>query len=301
MAMMLACFVGGTLVVLGVLPRLEPADRRTALFLAVAFEPVLVETLVGGQFAGWAYVAFAAALAADRCGRPWTAGVVLGVLLYKPPLLALAGIGLVAGRRWRTVAGVAAGVGAALAVSLALVGVDGLVAWVDGMLRFAARSGSGESFLADWKYVDVQSFMRMLLPAHAAAGRMIALAGAAAAVGVLCVAWWHHGGDDARRPLLWAATLAWTPVVAGYGPVYDTALVALALLVAADATVAAGVRHRPAFLGVLAAVAVVPWVTQPLALVTGVQFYTLVLLGVGAWCLRLARAETGWTSTTAGV
>jgi hypothetical protein len=141
----------------------------------------------------------------------------------------------------------------------------------------------------------------MLLPAHPAAGRAVALAVGAAAVGVVGVAWGRHGGDDARRPLLWAATLAWTPVVAGYGPVYDTALVALALLVAADATVASGGGHRPVFRRMLAAVAVVPWVTQPLALATGVQVYTLVLLGVGAWCLRVAHAEAGWTSAAPGV
>jgi hypothetical protein len=300
MAGALACFAGGTGLVLRVLPRLGPADRRTAFFLVAAFEPLLVETVVGGQFAGWAYVAFAAALVADRQGRPWTAGLALGALLYKPPLLALAGIGLVAGRRWRTVAGVAAGAAAAAGVSLAVVGVEGIVAWVDGMLRFAARTASGEAFLADWKYVDVRSFARLLLPGHPGAGRALATAGAAAAIGVLGFAWWRHGGDDARRPLLWAATLAWTPVVGGYGPVYDTVLVALALLVVADAAVADAHRRR-AFLRMLAAVAVVPWVTQPLAIATGVQVYTVVLLAVGAWCFRLARAEAGWTSAAPGV
>jgi hypothetical protein len=290
MAIALACVVGGTLLVLRTLPRLGPEDRRTALFLTVAFEPVLVETVVGGQFAGWAYLAFAAALAADRRGRSFTAGVALGVLLYKPPLLALAGVGLVAGRRWRTVAGVVAGVGLAAAVSLAVVGVGGGGAWMEGMLRFAERSGGGESFLASHKYVDLQSFARLLVPARPATGRVLALGGTTAAVVVLAFAWWRHGRDDARRPLLWGATLAWTPVVGGYGPVYDTALVALALLVAGDTTVGPDATHRATFLRLLAAVAVVPWVTQPLAIASGVQTYTLVLLGVGAWLLRLAHA-----------
>jgi len=107
-----------------------------------------------------------------------------------------------------------------------------------------------------------------------------------AAVSLASYSGW--GGSDSA--LLWAATLAWTPVFAIYGPIYDAVLLVPALLLlVAGRLYARGPKLPESLRFLVTAVYVVPWFTQALARATGVQIFTLTAAALGAYALHLAR------------
>ena len=78
-------------------------DRdSTVLWLALAF-PGLFQNLMHGQNGCLTLALLSGALLLQS--RPWLAGVLLGGLLCKPQLLPLVAVALLAGRHWRSLAG----------------------------------------------------------------------------------------------------------------------------------------------------------------------------------------------------
>ena len=110
--------VGGTasamLCLRAILPRAWPN-------LAIVAFPGLVVNAAIGQAGFVATICFSAAmLLLER--RPFLAGACLGVLAYRPQLALCVPVALLAARRWRAVAGCAAGVTALVLVSAAVLG-----------------------------------------------------------------------------------------------------------------------------------------------------------------------------------
>lgn len=85
-----------------------------ALGLALAF-PGLFQNVMHGQNGCFSLALLAGALMLEK--RPWLAGALLGLLLYKPHLLPLAGVALLASGQWR-------GLAAMTGVALGLVAVS---------------------------------------------------------------------------------------------------------------------------------------------------------------------------------
>jgi len=92
-----------------------------------------------------------------------------------------------------------------------------------------------------------------------------------------------------ERDLLWAATLTWTLVLNLYLGIYDTTLVVLSVLLFTNFLYVRSVPTRPAlspqYKVLLLLLYVVPWLTQPVARLTHIQLYTLVLGLFGAYQL----------------
>ncbi len=92
------------------------------LLLALAAPAVLINA-VGGQNGAWtAALLGGGLLLLER--RPYVAGVLFGLMIYKPHLALLLPVALVAGRKWRTVFATAATAGGLLAASVALFGTQ---------------------------------------------------------------------------------------------------------------------------------------------------------------------------------
>jgi hypothetical protein len=289
----LSLSIGLTLAGLGLLrARLSDvprADWTIAALLALSFEPLVMECWLGGQTSAFGFLVFALALYCDGRGRPALAGLALALALYKPPLLLLVLPLLVVARRWRMLAGFAAGGLGLAGVSLLAVGRGGCLAYFRLLTGFARLSMGNEPGFPRWKYVDLASFVRLLFGELPPAGWLPILA--AVAIGLLFLArlWWRYGklSPDGRK-LAWAAALTWTLVFNVYVGVYDTVLVVPAVLLTFDSVreKAGGVpRGLRVFLVLMY---VVPWVSQHLALAVGFQPYTLVLAALGAYQLRLA-------------
>ena len=92
--------------------------------------------------------------------------------------------------------------------------------------------------------------------------------------------------------LAWASTLALTPVLNVYGPIYDVTLVVPGVLIGSNALRRQSPTEWPlAFRWLLAIVFVGALVTQPLAQTLGFQPLTLVLLALGLFFLREIATE----------
>ncbi|HET9019823.1 MAG TPA: glycosyltransferase family 87 protein [Acetobacteraceae bacterium] len=184
-----------------------------ARFLPVVAFPAVIWTVGLGQNALLtAAILGGGLMLLDR--RPALAGVVLGLLCYKPHFGLLLPVALIAGRRWRAVAGAAAAVAALGALSLALFGWR---CWHDYLLAFAA-SGS--------VYASGQvSFAAMVTPFGAAllwgASSSVAtvVQGVALLLAAAVVAWVWRQPDAplaARASVLLAATLIAVPLALFY-------------------------------------------------------------------------------------
>ena len=251
--------------------------------------PFLVECLAGGQTSAFGFFCLAAAIVSERKGRLFVSGLILSLCAYKPTLLLLIVPMLLITRRYKTLLGFFAGLAVLAIVSLLTVNVDGLVGFINTLLYFTTASTSVVSGLRTWKYVDVNSFFRLLTGEHVYLRWF--LTGAAFLFGLpfLVKTWWH----PSDRNLVWAITIASTLVLNLYVGIYDSTLVVLSALLTADVLYRTYHGKLPAsYKLILVLVYVVPWMTQPLARVTGVQVFTVVLAGF-AWYCGFAAAQCG--------
>lgn len=119
--------------------------------------------------------------------RPVVAGMLLGMLCYKPHFGILVPVALLAGRHWQAVAAAAATVLALVALSVILLGPD---TWIGFFDRLPLQGQVLEFRAAAWSWMPSVFAMMRLLGASSPAAYLvqgISAIGAAAAVAVL----WH--------------------------------------------------------------------------------------------------------------
>ncbi len=167
-------------------------------------------------------------------GRPLVAGVLLGLLTYKPQLWLLAPVALVASRQWQALAATILTAGFMVLASVAVFGIEPWRAWIGWFVDappeiyqtwLQAGRLHGESVYANLALIGASHGL-------ATAGQSIAtlLAG-------LCV-WWCYRRPLRRTPQL-AVLLAATVLAAPHVTNYDTVL----LVVAATLVFADGLDH----------------------------------------------------------
>jgi len=268
----------------------QAGDRTTALVLLLAFEPFVMECWLGGQLSAVAFFLFALAFHLEMRGRAMLSGLALGLCLYKPTLLVLFLPMLGVGRRGWTFAGAALGGTFLAGVAILAVGWDESLHYLQ-VLRGFSEETAGSLKLRDWKYVDLNTFFRLLLGGTSIWQRAVLVATCAGPLAYLARLWWTFGREgEAVRRLTWAATLTGTCVLNVYFGVYDTVVAAAAALITADVLRAArpGTPFPAVFKWLMVLLFVVPWVTQPLARCTHVQTYTLVLCALLVFEMRSA-------------
>ncbi len=261
---------------------LPERQRRTATLLALGSPLYILETWIGGQVSVLAFLIVAAALYLLARRFEWRAGLALGLLAFKPTLCAVPLLMLVAGRRWRVLAGAAAGIAALALLSFLAVGAEGLRAWYATLAVYRTLALGPEATFRRFKYVDLNSFFQMLLAGWEGAAPVLALLAAGALLAWLARAWWRYSNlDPAGVRLLWSATLAAALLVNLYLPVYD------ALLLAACMALLAGARGG-ALTPWLVAFYLVPWLTQSFAEFLRLQLLTPLVAAYCVWAIRAA-------------
>jgi hypothetical protein len=273
-AISLALYVGGILLALSTCKAMPAPTRRLAMLLALAFEPFVIETFHGGQLTSLGVFAVGLFLWLGHRDRPWIAGAALALLLYKPTLLVWIGPAMVLTGQWRMLAGFGLGAAALTCASVVLAGWPACVAYGQNLLHYARWATESEAVFRTWKFVDVNSFCRLL---GAPALGPVALA----ACGACVAAWmWRHRAQPQR---VFAMAVLATPIINLYVGIYDMALAVPALLALA------GDRPGPLPRRVTALIALVyaaPWVTQHLAAAVGAQIITpLAVLAVARLAL----------------
>lgn len=258
----------------------------TALLVALSFWPFLVECLAGGQTSAFGFFSLALAIALETRSRFWS-GVALALCAYKPTFLLLIVPMLFVTGRWLTIAGLAAGNVVLGLISLAAVGVQGCINFVNRLLFFTNNTTANTDLKA-WKYADINAFMRLLMP-HQTNLRLAITAVIALLVIPFLVAKWWRLREDSQRRLLWALTITWTPVLTIYMGIYDSTILVLAGLLLTAELYSRGYRPDSfpfSYRCFLLLIYLSPWFTQSIALLTGVQIYTLAVAAFGVYQLR---------------
>lgn len=288
-----ALYVGGLALMARSLSSLPNRDWTVAVLVAISFEPFLMECWLGGQLSAVGFFCLGLAMACDQKPVPVATGMAVGLCLYKPTLLVLTVPMLLVARRWKELLGFLVSGCILVLVSLAAVGWDGCHEFVNSLIDFSGSATGAVMELKTWKYVDLNSFLRLLF-GSSPANRTALLCIVAAPLTWLASAWWRwHSLTPSGRKLVWAATLSGTVVFNLYVGIYDSILCVLGMLLTADVLVGGGLKEAPLFTPGFRLLALLlylaPWLSQPLARLVHVQLYTLVLAAVAIYPLFLLR------------
>lgn len=294
-AFSIGLYVAGLKIIWRMLSAMPRDAWPTALLLALSFMPFLVECLAGGQSSAFGFFWLSLALYLEWQGRDIISGVALAFCLYKPTLLALILPMLFITRRVSTLLGFAIGFLGLAILSLLAVGWQGCINYVEMLIHFTSASTATVSGLRGWKYVDINSFSRLLAGEHAYVRWIIALAAAGVVLPLVVKSWLMDRPERERtRRLVWAATITLTLVLNVYLGIYDATLVVISALLTTDVLSQRAVGDRPlltpAYKYLLLSLYLVPWFTQSFARLTGIQLYTLILAVFGLYQLRQIRA-----------
>jgi hypothetical protein len=288
-----ALFLGALRLLRTALPHISEHDWRTAILMSVSFMPFLVECLAGGQTTAVGFFCFSLALACERWDRRLLSGLALSLCAYKPTLLILTIPMLLLTRRWLTIAGVAMGSAGLGLISLLTVGRDGCLAFIQRLLSFANASTAVEITYRSWKYVDVNTFFRALLGGQPYLRWFLTAAVFVVGLSFLFRIWWRAPSDSDTQKIVWALVLTWTLVLNIYLGIYDSTLVVIGALLLLDPLYRNRDLERPVFSSrlkfMLLLLYLTPWVTQPIARLTNVQIYTIVLAGFGVYLIKQQR------------
>jgi hypothetical protein len=153
--------------------------------------------------------------------RPVAAGVLFGLLSYKPQLALLVPIALLAARSWRALASAAVTSLLLVAVSMAVFGVDAWRSWIE----MAGGAGNLAPLTIAGRLPGASVFACAILfgAAPLVATALQALATVIAA-GAVYISWRSQMREELRLAVLFAATVFGAPHISGY----DALLVAFA-------------------------------------------------------------------------
>jgi hypothetical protein len=215
--------------------------------------------------------------------RPWLAGVLIGLLAYKPQFGVLIPLALVAGGYWRTIGAAAATVIALVALATAALGVE---IWQ----AFLASTHFTQSVVLEqgntgWEKIQsIFSAARSWgadLPTAYTLQFLLALALATSLIWL----WRSEAASELKAAALATACLLATPYVLDY----DLVVLAVAIAFVARHGLARGFLSFE--ISLLAAAWIVPLLTRAVAGVSGIPLGLLVVLALYGLIVRRAIAD----------
>lgn len=290
-------YIASICVILWADPWPIPSQRWLILLLALSFEPFALECWLGGQLSAVGALSYAVCFAFLQSSRPTAAGMALGVCFYKPTLLILVLPLLVIGRQWRMLLGMTV-TGILLAcLSFAFVGADVSLSYIKELLTFNQSAAGGDLDIRTWKYVDFRNSVRLILGVQTPFLNPILVGISIVPFAILAWRWWVSGksGVPGRRPL-WAATLAWIPLLNLYFGIYDSILIVQAIYITANSISTNSKVASPlidsGFAYLVLLIAGSAWLNQYLAAKSGIPIYSILLTALGVWHLvRLSEID----------
>jgi Glycosyltransferase family 87 len=255
--------------------------RPETLLIAAAFPAVFVNIGHGQNGFLTAVLLGGALQLLDR--RPWLAGVLIGLLAYKPQFGVLIPVALVAGGRWGSIGAALATVAALLAVSFLTLGGGVWHAFADSMnftqTVVLEQGGTG------WEKIQSAfSAVRMWgADVHTAYAVQIALLLMLAAS--LFRLWQSDAAFELKASALATASLLATPYVLDYD------LVVLAVAIAYFARHGLSRGFRSFEISLLAAAWIAPLLSRSVAAIAGIPLGLLVLLAMYVFTLRRAALD----------
>ena len=257
---------------------------RGVLLLSVAAPAVFINA-VGGQNGVWTAALLGGGLVLlDR--RPLLAGMLFGLMIYKPHLGILLPLALIAGRRWKAFFAAAVTVIVLVAVSAALFGPDIWSSYARNIavLRHTIlEDGTGVWHRMVSLFVLVRGFGADVGMAYAIQG----LCGLMAA-GVVVWAWLRDLPAAIRNALTVLATFMATP----YLQDYDLVIGAFIAVWVVESARNCAASSRAAF-AIAALVLIVPLVAAPLAKMSGLAIGAAMLAAAFVMAMHMALPPAG--------
>jgi len=255
--------------------------RPETLLIAAAFPAVFIN--IGHGQNGFLTAALLGGALHWLDRRPWLAGVLIGLLAYKPQFGVLIPVALLAGGRWNTIGAAAATVAALVAVSFVTLGGGVWHAFADSM-TFTQTVVLEPGGIGWEKIQSAFSAMRMWgAGVHLAYAVQIALALMLAAS--LAWLWQSNAEFELKASALATASLLATPYVLDYD------LVALAVGIVFFVRHGLSRGFRTFEISLLAAAWIAPLLSRGVAGATGVPLGLVVLLAFYVFTLRRALIE----------
>lgn len=191
------------------------ARRDSWGWLAVLVSPAAVWVVLAGQNTFLSVALFYGGLHL-LAGSPVLAGILLGLLSYKPQIWVLVPLALLAARQWRALATMAATVLVLVVISAAIFGPSFWLAFLE-----AAREAAGPR-VAEVMLERIYMHMTTLVAAARIVGLspavsgLVQTAGAILAVAAVWLAFGRKGQSDARIAVLATATFLVSPYTLNY-------------------------------------------------------------------------------------
>jgi len=251
-----------------------------ALLFALATPAVLINA-VGGQNGCWTAALLGGGLSLIE-RRPYLAGVLFGLMAYKPHLAILLPVALIAGRQWRTIAAAAATVAVLVAVSALVFGPEIWTLFFRNVT--VLRHVILEENEVNNRMVSVFVAARPLGASIATGYWIQAVFGLAACIAVAAV-WFKEAPAGIRNAVLLLGTCFATPYLQDYDMVFG-ALVAVWLW---QQPLEVYPSERALQIA-SALLLLLPLAASPLALATGLTYGPLFILPLFVLALRAAFA-----------
>jgi hypothetical protein len=252
--------------------------RPETLLIAAAFPAVFIN--IGHGQNGFLTAALLGGALHWLDRRPWLAGVLIGLLAYKPQFGVLIPVALLAGGRWNTIGAAAATVAALVAVSFVTLGGGVWHAFADSM-TFTQTVVLEPGGIGWEKIQSAFSAMRMWgAGVRSAYAIQIALALMLAAS--LAWLWQSNALFELKASALATASLLATPYVLDY----DLVVLAVAIVFFVRHGMNRGFHDYE--ISLLAAAWVMPLLSRAIAGVTGIPLGLLVLLALYVFIVQRA-------------
>ena len=255
--------------------------RPETLLIASAFPAVFINIGHGQNgFLTGALLGGALCLI-DR--RPWLAGVLIGLLAYKPQFGVLIPIALIASQRWSSIVAAVATVAALVALSFATLGDNVWHAFVDSMnftqTIVLEQGGTG------WEKIQSAFSAARNFGADVRTAYAIQIALGLSLAASIAWLWRSDVTFELKASALATASLLATPYVLDY----DLVVLAVAIAFFARHGFVHGFRDYE--ISVLAAAWIVPLLSRGIAGATGIPLGLIVMLALYSLTLRRAIAD----------
>ena len=185
---------------------------RDGLLLALATPAVFINAY-GGQNGTWTAAFFGGGLCLLK-RRPFLAGTLFGLMIYKPHLGLLIPVALIAGRQWIAVAGATISAGTLVVASVLLLGPE---IWRDYLqIATILRQTILEQGAGGWHRLVSVFVSARLLGADVLSAYVAQAAVGLVAAGVVALAWFRDAPAPIRYALLVLGTFLATPYLLDY-------------------------------------------------------------------------------------
>jgi len=190
-----------------------------AFLISLGFTPLISWCMLSGQTSTIAFFALAASIYLDCKEKYFYSGLALSLLAYKPQLLILFVPMLIVTGRWKTLIGTIAGGSVLAAISIAMLGPEGVRKYLVMLRLFAELKAHGLRITN--LEVDAYTFFFRLF-ADRASWLFVLLC---TIVAPFLIVIWRRNRTNA-----WATAITWTLILNFYVLMYDSSLVILAVL-----------------------------------------------------------------------